>query len=185
VRQETEPEMSRMRPLMPLARREELVIEEFADEILVYDLKRHRGHCLNSTAALVWRRCDGRTTVAEVAATLQKELSLPAGEAGEAVVWLALDRLTRAQLLMARVTVPESRARRSRRASSSRRALIRAAGISFLLPMVESIVAPHAAEAASTTTSAKCMACAGIGLACSDRAGLKCAYYSPGSCHCH
>jgi hypothetical protein len=168
--------MSRMRPLMPLARREELVIEEFADEILVYDVKRHRGHCLNSTAALVWRRCDGRTTVAEVAATLQEEMSLPASEA---VVWMALDRLARAQLLVARVTVPDSRARRTRRA------LIRAGGISFLLPVVESIVAPHAAEAASTTTSAKCMACAGIGLACSDRAGLKCAYYSPGSCHCH
>jgi hypothetical protein len=161
---------------MPTARTEELVIEEFADEVLVYDLKRHKGHCLNSTAALVWRRCDGRTTVEEVAATFQEELSLPAGEA---VVWMALDRLARAQLLMARVTVPESRARRTRRA------LIRAAGISFLLPVVESIVAPHAAEAASTTTSAKCMACTGIGLACSDRVGLKCTYYSPGSCHCH
>src|SRR5580693_5942561 len=105
--------MSRMRPLMPLARREELVIEEFADEILVYDVKRHRGHCLNSTAALVWRRCDGRTTVADVAATLQEEMSLPASEA---VVWMALDRLARAQLLVARVTVPDSRARRTRRA---------------------------------------------------------------------
>jgi hypothetical protein len=155
---------------------EELVIEEFADEVLVYDLKRHKGHCLNSTAALVWRRCDGRTTVEEVAATLQEELSLAAREA---VVWMALDRLARAQLLMARVTVPESRARRTRRA------LIRAAGISFLLPVVESIVAPHAAEAASSTTSAKCMNCAGVGLPCSDRAGLTCNYYSPGSCHCH
>src|ERR1700686_4969121 len=111
--------MSCIRPLMPTARTEGLVIEEFADEVLVYDLRRHKAHCLNSTAALVWRRCDGRTTVAEVAGTLQEELSLLAGEA---VVSMALDRLARAQLLMARVTVPESRARRSRWALSSRRA---------------------------------------------------------------
>jgi hypothetical protein len=155
---------------------EGLVIEEFADEVLVYDLKRHKGHCLNSTAALVWRRCDGRTTVEEVAATLQKELSLPAAEA---VVWMALDRLARAQLLMARVTVPESRARRTRRE------LIRAAGVAFLLPLVESIVAPHAAEAASTTTTANCTGgCIGINLPCSDKPGKTCVQFQPGKCHC-
>jgi Coenzyme PQQ synthesis protein D (PqqD) len=175
--------MSRVRPLMPTARTEGLVIEQFAGEILVYDLKRHKGHCLNSTAALVWRRCDGRTTVAEVAATLQEEMSLPASEA---VVWTALDRLERAQLLVARVTVPESRARHSRRASSRRRALIRSVGISFLLPVVESIVAPHAVEAASTTTSHNCNhgPCTGINLPCSDKSGTTCRETQPGKCSC-
>jgi hypothetical protein len=175
--------MSRMKPLMPTARTEGLVVEEFAGEVLVYDLRRHKGHCLNSTAALVWRRCDGRTTVAEVAATLQEELSLPASEA---VVWMALDRLARAQLLVARVTVTESRAHRSRRALSRRRALIRAAGISFLLPVVESIVAPHAVEAASTTTSHDCNhgPCTGINLPCSDKSGTTCRETQPGKCTC-
>jgi hypothetical protein len=169
--------MSRMRPHMPRARTDGLIVEKFADETLVYDLRRHKAHCLNSTAALVWRRCDGRTTVAEVAATLQQELSVPASEA---VVWMALERLARAQLMMTRVTVPESRARRTRRA------LIRAAGISLLLPVVESIVAPHAAEAASSTTSANCTGgCIGMNLPCSDKAGKTCVQYQPGKCHCH
>jgi hypothetical protein len=155
---------------------EGLVIEEFADEVLVYDLRRHKAHCLNSTAALVWRRCDGQTTVAEVAEALQKELRLPAGEA---VVWMALDRLARAQLLMARVTVPESQARRTRRE------LMRAAGISFLVPVVESIVAPHAAEAASSTTSRQCKnGCRGLNLPCSDVPGRKCKKTQPGQCAC-
>jgi hypothetical protein len=168
--------MSRTRPLMPTARMEGLVIEEFADEVLVYDLRRHKAHCLNSTAALVWRRCDGQTTVAEVAEALQKELRLPAGEA---VVWMALDRLARAQLLMARVTVPESQARRTRRE------LMRAAGISFLVPVVESIVAPHAAEAASSTTSTNCQhGCKGLNLPCSDKPGTRCRQPQPGKCAC-
>ena len=168
--------MSRIGPLMPAARIEGLVVEPFADEILVYDLRRHKAHCLNSTAALVWRRCDGRTTVAEVAGTLEKELRLPAGEA---VVWMALDRLARAQLLMARVTVAESQARRSRRE------LIRAAGISFLVPVVESIVAPHAAEAASSTISTMCLhGCKGLDLPCSDKPGTKCRQIQPGKCAC-
>lgn len=167
--------MARIRPLMPTARMEGLVVEEFADEVLVYDLRRHKAHCLNSTAALVWRRCDGRTTVAEVAGMLQKELRLPAGEA---VVWMALDGLARAQLLMAPVTVPESHARRTRRD------LIRAAGISFL-PVVEGIVAPRAAEAASSTTSTQCRGnCTGLNLNCSDRPGRKCKELTPGHCDC-
>jgi hypothetical protein len=162
---------------MPTARTEGLIVQECADETLIYDLRRHKGHCLNSTAARVWRRCDGRATVAEVAATLQEELSLPAAEA---VVWTALDRLARAQLLMTRVTVPEYRARRTRRE------LIRAAGISFLLPVVESIVAPRAAEAASTTTSHNCQhgPCTGINLPCSDKSGLTCRQTQPGKCAC-
>ena len=29
------------------------------DELLVYDARTHRGHCLNQTAAAVWKACDG------------------------------------------------------------------------------------------------------------------------------
>ncbi len=43
----------------PLARKADLVTKEVADEVLVYDLKSHKAHCLNQTAALVWKYCDG------------------------------------------------------------------------------------------------------------------------------
>ena len=78
--------------LMPRARQDELVVEELQDETLVYDLERHKARCLNRTAALVWRHCDGQTSVAEVAALLEEQLAIPADEA---VVWMALDRLSR------------------------------------------------------------------------------------------
>ncbi len=136
---------------MPRARRDELVVEELPDETLVYDLKRHKALCLNRTAALVWRHCDGRTSVADIAALLNKELEVPADEA---VVWMALDRLDRAHLLSESVTLPADRARYSRR--EMLRTLRRAAGISLLLPVIESIVAPLAAAQVSCLLNNQC-----------------------------
>ena len=126
--------------LMPRARRDKLVVEKLPDETLVYDLKRYKAHCLNRTSALVWRRCDGRTTVAEVAVLLERELRIPANEA---VVWMALDRLGRAYLLKEQVSLPADKARYSRR--EVLRTLGRVAGISLLLPVIESIASPLAA----------------------------------------
>ncbi len=138
--------------LMPRPRQDELVVEQLPDETLVYDLKRHKAHCLNRTSALVWHRCDGRTTVAEVAALLERELKI---SADEAVVWMALDRLGRAHLLKERVTLPADRARYSRR--EVLRTLRRVAGISLLLPVIESIVSPlAAAQASNCVTVATC-----------------------------
>jgi hypothetical protein len=134
---------------MPRARAtEQLVVEDLTDETLVYDLERHRAHCLNPAATLVWRACDGRTSVAEAAARLERELRLVGGKA---LVWNALDQLARAHLLEPGAVLPPAR---------SRRALIRALGLgaaaAVLLPAVDSIVSPVAAQAASCVTSAEC-----------------------------
>ena len=151
--------METTRALMPRARQDELVVEELQDETLVYDLKRHKARCLNRAAALVWRCCDGQTSVAEVAELLEEQLATPTDEA---VVWMALDRLDRAHLLREPVTLPADRAQYSRR--EVLRTLRRAAGISLLLPVIESIVAPLAAAQASCVTSCSgipnCSACA-------------------------
>jgi len=144
--------METTRALMPRARQDELVVEELPDETLVYDLKRHKAHCLNRTAALVWQHCDGQTSVAELAALLEEQLATPTDEA---VVWMALDRLGRAHLLTEQVTLPADRAQYSRR--EVLRTLRRAAAIS-LLPVVASIVAPRAAAAVSCIPLSTCLA---------------------------
>lgn len=144
--------METTRALMPRARQDELVVEELQDETLVYDLERHKASCLNRTAAVVWRCCDGRTSVADVATLLEEQSATPADEA---VVWMALDRLSRAHLLSEPVTLPADRARYSRR--EMLRTLRRAAGISILLPMIESIVAPLAAAQASCVSLPICV----------------------------
>ncbi len=142
--------MATTRALMPMARQDELVVEELQDETLVYDLKRHKARCLNRTAALIWRHCDGQTSVADVAALLEEQLATPTDEA---VVWMALGRLGRAHLLSEPVTLPADRAQYSRR--EVLRTLRRVAGISLLLPVIESIVAPRAAAQASCVTSCR------------------------------
>ena len=97
-----------------LARHADIVVQELTDEVMVYDLKRHRAHCLNKTAAFIWRRCDGQTSVHELSALLAKEFG---GEVEEDAVWHGLDRLGRADLLEERVVPPAGVALSRRRAA--------------------------------------------------------------------
>jgi hypothetical protein len=126
------------------------------DELLVYDLERHKAHCLNQTAALVWRHCDGQTSVAEMVCILAEEMKTAVPDA---VVWLALHQLGKAHLLSDRVDGPGGDARLSRRETMRR--LGWAAAVA--LPVVTSIVAPTASQAATClpggslcTSSAQC-----------------------------
>src|ERR1041384_5219890 len=86
-----------------LARQKDLVVQELPDELMIYDLKAHKAHCLNNTAALVWHHCDGKTTTAEMAALLGAEIGSPVDEA---VVWYALDKLDKAELLDEKPELP-------------------------------------------------------------------------------
>ena len=127
-------------------------MREVADEVLVYDLERHRAVCLNRTAARVWRACDGRTSVEEMTRSLAEELGGDRRLAAEAVRQ-TLERLGRDRLLVERVPA------RPRAARMSRRELIRAAGAAAAasLPLVVSVVAPTAAQASSCLpTGASC-----------------------------
>src|SRR5215208_278306 len=75
---------------LPVARKTRLVVRELAEEVLVYDEEGHRAHCLNRTAALVWKSCDGKTPVSGIAERVSGQLSAPVSDE---VVWLALDQL--------------------------------------------------------------------------------------------
>lgn len=129
----------RNEPVLPHARQEGLVVQEIPDEVLVYDLERHEAHCLNPTAARVWKYCDGRTSVPDIAHRLQHELNTPVDET---VVWYALERLDKSNLLQARV------ARSAGAAKVSRRDVLGKLGIGTVLaiPLITSIVAPTAAQ---------------------------------------
>jgi len=136
----------------PRAREKGLLTCEVADELLVYDLDRHKAHCLNSTAALVWRQCDGRTSVPEITRALNSAYGVTLDND---VVWLALEQLERAQL----IHIHKAYGRRTRSAKLTRRELIKRAGAGAAvgLPLVSSIVTPTAVEAAT---------CGGPGVAC-------------------
>src|SRR5688500_8574032 len=89
--------------LRPRARTKGLVVQALPDEVLVYDLERHKAHCLNHTAAFIWKFCDGQTSVAEMVHILTQEMKAPVPGA---VVWLALQQLGRAYLLEERIHPP-------------------------------------------------------------------------------
>jgi hypothetical protein len=129
--------------VLPPAREEDLIVVETPDEVLVYDEKNHRAHCLNRAAALVWRCCDGKTTAAEASAQLARELDLPHDAR---LVALALARLEAAGLLAQPASVAP-RERLSRRELGRRLGL--AGSVLAALPVVASILAPTAAQAAS------------------------------------
>ena len=71
-----------MSALTPKARKERLVTRELPEELLVYDLDRHKASCLNRMAMATWRRCDGQATVPEIAEALRRRARPPRRRAG-------------------------------------------------------------------------------------------------------
>lgn len=131
-----------MKETLPHASEERLIIKELDDEVLVYDLETDKAHCLNQTAARVWKYCDGKRTVDQLCRLMEKD----AGSfVPEEMVWLALDQLEQFNLL----TVPGSRP--GHLAGMSRRQLMRNLGIAAAvsIPVITSIIVPTAAQAAS------------------------------------
>ena len=55
---------------LPKARSEGIITRELDGELLVYDRTRDRAHCLNKTAAAIWKLCDGATNAPEIAERL-------------------------------------------------------------------------------------------------------------------
>jgi hypothetical protein len=113
------------------------------DEVLLYDLRRHKAHCLNKTAALIWQHCDGQTTVTEMAKRVQREAG-PAVD--EDVIRYALGKLGEADLL---AESPDPGATRG----LSRRQMVKRLGGLALVPAVLSLVSPPAAQAQSVITT--------------------------------
>jgi hypothetical protein len=156
----------------PKARSENLIVEQLDGEMLIYDMDRNRAHCLNSTAAFVWKLCDGRRNASEIARRLNREMAKPNAEtirATEELVWLALSQLNRDHLLTEGFAPPRVPP------ISRREALLRVGiGAAIAVPVVASITAPTAVQAgtcghtnSNCSTGAEC--CSGI---CS---GGKCA----------
>lgn len=143
--------------MRPHARKDGLLVQEVGDELVIYDQERHRAHRLNQTAALVFRHCDGQTTVKELATLLQTELDVPADEE---MVWLALDRLDKAHLLRERLTRPAGVAGVSRRQVVRR--LAKTAALA-LLPVVTTLMAPTPAMAGTVV-----LGCCQIGTGCAS-----------------
>lgn len=125
------------------------MVRELADETLVYDVERHRAHCLNPTAALVWGLCDGENTVPRIAEKMGARLS---ARVPDELVRLALDQLADRGLLTS------GDARPAAANPVSRRAMMRRLGLAAVvaLPLVTSIISPTPVMAQSPCNETNC-----------------------------
>lgn len=149
--------------LKPISRKSEIVIQEFNNEILIYDLTNHKAFSLNETSAMIWQACDGNQTVSEISDKISRKLKSPINEE---FVWLALEQLKQGNLIEHQPEIA------SQIEGVSRRELIRKVGLATLvaLPIVSSLVAPTAANAQSG-----CGAAAGKPNGCNCTAAGNCA----------
>jgi hypothetical protein len=134
----------------PASRKEDIVVQKLEDEVLIYDLKENRAFCLNETSALVWQMCDGNKSVTEISQAISQKLKSPATED---FVWLAIDQLKKENLIAnSEEIVPDFN-------GLSRREVIKKVGLGTMiaLPLISSLVAPTASQAASAGRMAACI----------------------------
>jgi hypothetical protein len=133
-----------MRLDRPISRTEGLLTEEVDGELLAYDWGTNTAWRLNSTAAIVWRSCDGTRTLEDLLEVLEAELG---SEVDEDVILIALDELVEHGMIESgyerrdEVSVRLSRRRFFKGAT--------AATVAVAVPVVYSMAVPSAAAAAS------------------------------------
>jgi hypothetical protein len=146
---------------MPQARRSGLIIQEVDSEVLIYDQETNKAHCLNPTAARVWKYCDGETTLADACSALSIDLETPVDEK---LVWYAVDQFAKDNLLEKEIELPAFII-----PGMNRRQMVRTLGLAAIVavPLVTSIVAPTPVQAATCkastqpcTSAAEC--CSGV-----------------------
>ncbi len=136
----------------PISRSNGLVIHEMPGEVLVYDLDSNKAHCLNESAACVWKYCDGSNSIAEIARQFE---SNGKGKVTEDFVWLAIGQLNENKLLQTRIT--------PRFQGQTRRQVLKNIGLATMvaLPFIASIIAPSNALASVSacvcTSNAQCL----------------------------
>ncbi len=143
---------------IPVARKEGMVIQEMPTEVLVYDLDTNKAHCLNQTAAAIWKSCDGKNTVTDISRLLAQTTGSPVQEE---MIWLAIDQLNEKNLLETPIAPKFS--------GQTRREVIKKVGLAAViaLPLISSLAAPKAANAGSVcNTGAVCTSNAQCSSAC-------------------
>lgn len=141
--------------LAPRARSAGLVVRDLDEEVLIYDVQRESAYALNRLAGLVWKHCDGTTTVGEMpdllAAQLGDQISLD-------TVWQAVSRLSDDGLLEEQANQPAARI-------MTRRDMMQKVALAGSVALITSIAVPASAALAACIANA-CRAGCTVGANC-------------------
>jgi hypothetical protein len=147
----------------PKQRTSDVVVQDYNDEILIYDLRENKAHCLNKTSAEIWRDCDGSKSIDQLAEIY----------GGHEVVWLAINEM-QSRNLVEDVDVSATFS------GMSRREVVKKIGLGSMvaLPVIASLVAPSSvhAQASCVTSGGTCSIKAGSTPCCG---GLQCLGTNP------
>jgi hypothetical protein len=124
-----------------------LVVQEFGDELLIYDQQTDVAHCLSSVAAVVWRMCEGGASLQDIANRISVDRlgGSSAPEDAEILAQAAVTELEEKSLLIGNGPGAEG--------ISRRHVLRRMAGVgaaALAAPLVVSAAVPKPAEAAGS-----------------------------------
>ncbi len=144
-----------MKNNLPIAKTEDIVVQELPKEILIYNLRENKAFCLNPTLSLVWKHCDGKTDVPQIIKHFEKEMSL---QVDPDFVFLALDELRKTELISNYQPKFDDRL-------SRRKVLLNYALPMAMLPVITTLIAPLSSQAASSPVCA-----ANSSLSCSNDA---------------
>lgn len=142
----------------------DLLVETLPGETLVYDLERHRAHCLNPQAAFLLQEANGSRTLEELAGLLSRHFS---ADASLEAVRIGLLRLKRARLLEWEED-PPAPGRKNPAHGSRRDAIRKMATLGVALPAVMTVVSPLTAQATGLIP-ARCDSAVDIGKCCRNR----------------
>jgi len=132
----------------PAARQKDLVVQELPGELLVYDLTSNRAHCLNATAASIWKLCSGARTLDDIRLSWMEQNK---GAVDIDVIRYGVEELGRCDLLETAPTATKL----------NRRQVIGRLGLAsaVALPVIASLVAPNNALAAVSCTCSTPVQC--------------------------
>lgn len=125
---------------LPISKTDNLVIQNFENEIVIYNLTNNKAFCLNETSAIVYQACDGNTTF--------DALKLKSNFTDE-LIHLTLAELEKQKFIEFEADYV------SPFAGMTRREVVRKVGLATIiaLPAIASLVAPTSANAQSCVTT--------------------------------
>lgn len=130
----------------PISRSNNIILQEIADEVLIYDLEVNKAFCLNETSAMIWQECNGKQSVTEISQKLSRKLKT---NISKEIVWLAISQFKTDGLLKNddEIGTPFD--------GLTRREVVKKIGFASMiaLPTIASVVAPNAVQAQSAVCS--------------------------------